>query len=46
MPRLSGVLTTLTYLFPGLGRAVRPMLERKGRRRKERLKRQRQRQRD
>jgi short-subunit dehydrogenase len=43
MPRLSGVLTTLTYLFPGLGRAVRPMLERKGRRRKERLKRQRQR---
>jgi short-subunit dehydrogenase len=41
MPRLSGILTTLTYLFPGLGRAVRPMLERKGRRTKDRLKRQR-----
>jgi len=40
MPRLSGVLTTLTYLFPGLGRAVRPALERKGRRTKARLKRQ------
>lgn len=40
MPRLSGYLTTLTYLFPGLGRAVRPMLERKGRRTKDRLKRQ------
>ncbi|OAB60827.1 short-chain dehydrogenase [Leptolyngbya valderiana BDU 20041] len=41
MPRLSGLLTTLTYLFPALGRAVRPMLERKGRRTKERLKRDR-----
>jgi len=38
MPRLSGFLTTLTYLFPGLGRAVRPLLERKGRKTKERLK--------
>jgi short-subunit dehydrogenase len=42
MPRLSGLLTTLTYLFPGLGRAVRPMLERRGRRTKERLKRERE----
>jgi len=41
MPRLSGILTTLTYLFPGLGRAVRPMLERKGQRTKARLKRER-----
>lgn len=41
MPRLSGLLTTLTYLFPGLGRAVRPMLERKGQRTKDRLKRER-----
>jgi len=40
MPRLSGVLTTLTYLFPGLGRAVRPALERRGRRTKDRLRRQ------
>jgi len=38
MPRLSGYLTTLTYLFPALGRAVRPMLERKGQRTKARLK--------
>ena len=38
MPRLSGYLTTLTYLFPALGRAVRPLLERKGRRTKDRLK--------
>lgn len=41
MPRLSGYLTTLSYLFPALGRALRPMLERKGRRTKERLKRER-----
>jgi len=41
MPRLSGLLTTLTYLFPALGRAARPMLERKGRRTKGRLKRER-----
>ncbi len=38
MPRFSGYLTTLTYLFPALGRAVRPMLEKKGRRTKARLK--------
>ncbi len=30
MPWISGVLTTTMYLFPGLGRFVRPMLERKG----------------
>ncbi len=38
MPRSSGILTTLTYLFPGLGRAARPMLERKGQRVKRELK--------
>lgn len=38
MPRISGYLTTISYLFPGLGRALRPMLEKKGRRTKERLK--------
>ncbi|PKL96734.1 MAG: short-chain dehydrogenase [Gammaproteobacteria bacterium HGW-Gammaproteobacteria-8] len=38
MPRISGYLTTLSYLFPALGRALRPMLERKGRRNKQRLK--------
>lgn len=41
MPALSGLLTTASYLFPGLGRALRPMLEKKGRRTKERLKRER-----
>lgn len=30
MPQLSGVLTTLTYLFPWLRRKARPILERKG----------------
>jgi short-subunit dehydrogenase len=30
MPAISGVLTMLTYLFPWLGRAARPILERKG----------------
>jgi len=39
MPRISGWLTTFTYLFPAVGRALRPMLERKGRRVKARLKR-------
>ncbi len=41
MPPISGVLTTLTYLMPGLGRMMRPLLERKGRRTKARLKRER-----
>ena len=41
MPRISGYLTTVSYLFPRIGRALRPMLEKKGRRTKERLKRER-----
>jgi short-subunit dehydrogenase len=43
MPRLSGVLTTMMYLFPGLGPIVKPMLERKGARVKARLKAERKR---
>ena len=38
MPPLSGLLTTLTGLFPWLGRALRPMLEKKGQRVKAKLK--------
>ena len=38
LPFISGVLTTLTYLMPWLGRAVRPALERKGARVKAALK--------
>jgi len=30
MPRTSGLLTMMAYIFPWLGTAVRPMLERKG----------------
>lgn len=30
LPAISGLLTTLTYLMPWLGRALRPSLERKG----------------
>jgi hypothetical protein len=41
MPRISGYLTTVSYLFPKLGRALRPMLEKKGRKTKQRLKRER-----
>ena len=41
MPRLSGYLTTISYLFPAIGRALRPMLEKKGRRTKDRLKKER-----
>ncbi|HKL50265.1 MAG TPA: SDR family NAD(P)-dependent oxidoreductase [Wenzhouxiangellaceae bacterium] len=41
MPRISGYLTTVSYLFPALGRALRPMLEKKGRRTKNRLKKER-----
>ncbi|MFN3200921.1 MAG: SDR family NAD(P)-dependent oxidoreductase [Bradymonadia bacterium] len=37
LPGRSGVLTTAAYLAPGLGRALRPMLERKGRKTKDRL---------
>ncbi|MEM7054916.1 MAG: SDR family oxidoreductase [Pseudomonadota bacterium] len=42
MPSVSGLLTTVSYLFPGIGRALRPMLEKKGRKTKQRLKRERQ----
>jgi len=38
MPRLSGYLATLGYLFPRLGRALRPVLEKKGRRVKAQIK--------
>ena len=38
MPAISGVLTTVSYLVPWLGRALRPTLERKGSRVKKELK--------
>ncbi len=38
MPPASGLLTTLSYLFPGLGRLLQPALLRRGRRVKQRLK--------
>lgn len=38
MPPISGLLTTITYLFPALGRLMRPALEKKGRRVKRGLK--------
>lgn len=38
MPPVSGFLTTLTYLWPAIGRWMRPLLERKGRRVKRALK--------
>ena len=38
MPKLSGFLTTIMYLFPGLNRWVRPTLERKGAKMKAKLK--------
>ena len=38
MPPISGLLTTLTYLWPGIGRVMRPLLESKGRRVKRQLK--------
>ncbi|MDT8410517.1 MAG: SDR family NAD(P)-dependent oxidoreductase [Wenzhouxiangellaceae bacterium] len=41
MPAISGYLTTISYLFPRIGRALRPMLEKKGRRTKQRLKKER-----
>ncbi len=41
MPRISGYLTTVSYLFPRVGRALRPMLEKKGRRTKQRLRKER-----
>ena len=39
MPAFSGYLTTLVYLFPWLGRLLKPWLLRKGQRVKQRLKR-------
>ena len=38
MPPISGLLTTLSYLFPWLGRALQPALNRRGRRIKRELK--------
>ena len=38
MPPISGFLTTMTYLFPGIGRVMRPLFESRGRRVKRRLK--------
>lgn len=39
MPPVSGLLTTMSYLFPPLGRALQPLLNRRGRRVKRELKR-------
>jgi hypothetical protein len=38
MPPSSGLLTSASYLFPALGRALRPALIRKGRKVKARIK--------
>ena len=38
MPPLSGLLTMATYLWPAIGRGMRPLLEKKGRRVKRKLK--------
>jgi short-subunit dehydrogenase len=38
MPPISGLLTTMTYLFPWIGRTMMPLLVRKGRSVKRRLK--------
>ncbi len=43
MPRISGFLTTIMYLLPGMSRVVRPILDRKGARVKARLKAERKR---
>jgi short-subunit dehydrogenase len=43
MPRISGFLTTMMYLLPGMSRVVRPILDRKGARVKARLKAERKR---
>ena len=43
MPRITGFLTTLNYLFPWLGRLMRPSLERKGARVKAAIKAERKR---
>lgn len=38
MPPFSGLLTTMTYLFPEIAKFIRPVLEKKGRRVKRKLK--------
>jgi hypothetical protein len=38
MPPISGLLTTMIYLFPGIGRVMRPIFESRGRRVKRKLK--------
>jgi len=38
MPPISGFLTTISYLFPAVGRLLRPLLDARGRRVKKRLK--------
>jgi hypothetical protein len=38
MPRMSGFLTTVSYLFPWVARQMRPVLERKGQKVKKQLK--------
>jgi len=38
MPPISGLLTTVSYLFPAVGRILRPLLEKKGRSVKRHLK--------
>lgn len=38
MPAISGVLTTVSYLFPWIGRKLRPQLEKRGQQTKARLK--------
>ena len=38
IPRVTGFLTTINYLFPWIGRLLRPMLDKKGARAKARLK--------
>lgn len=43
MPRLTGFLTTIVYLFPWIGRQMRPSLERKGARVKAAIKAERKR---
>ena len=43
MPKISGLLTTVMYLFPGLSKVVRPTLERKGARVKAEIKAERRR---
>lgn len=42
MPRISGVVTTVSYLFPWLGQLLAPVLRRKGRKVKARMKSSRQ----